>query len=110
MAITINIYYTGENGNAKLFAEEMISSGVVDEIKAEKGNIRYDYFFPMNDNNTILLIDSWESQEAIDIHHHSPMMSKIIALREKYSLTMRVERYLSDENGVPDKDKKFIKE
>ena len=35
MAITINIYYSGRNGNAKKFAEEMISSGVVDEIRAE---------------------------------------------------------------------------
>lgn len=31
MAITVNIYYTGKNGNAKKFAEEMISSGVVIE-------------------------------------------------------------------------------
>lgn len=38
MAITVNIYYRGENGNAKKFAEEMISSGVVDNIRAEKGN------------------------------------------------------------------------
>ena len=29
MAITVNIYYRGENGNAKRFAEEMISSGIV---------------------------------------------------------------------------------
>ncbi len=29
MAITVNIYYTGKNGNAKKFAEEMILSGVV---------------------------------------------------------------------------------
>lgn len=29
MAITINIYYTGLNGNARKFAEEMIAKGVV---------------------------------------------------------------------------------
>ena len=31
MSITINIYYKGENGNAKKFAREMISSGIVDK-------------------------------------------------------------------------------
>ncbi len=45
MAITVNIYYSGKNDNAKKFAEEMISSGTVDEIRSEKGNIRYEYFF-----------------------------------------------------------------
>ena len=49
MAVTVNIYYSGENGNARKFAEEMVSSGVADDIRAEAGNIRYEYFFPMED-------------------------------------------------------------
>ena len=36
MAFTINIYYTGSNGSAKKIAEEMISSGIVDEIRSKK--------------------------------------------------------------------------
>ena len=57
----------------------------------------------------ILLIDSWENQEAIDAHHTSPMMNTITKLREKYNLRMKVERYVSDK-GIPDTDKQFIKE
>ena len=109
MAITINIYYSGINGNAREFAEEMISSGIVDEIRAEKGNLKYEYFLPINDNETVLLIDSWESQQAIDTHHNSLMMQRIIDLREKYDLSMKVERYITDESGIPEKDKAFIK-
>lgn len=109
MAITVNIYYTGKNGNAVRFAEEMVSSGVVENIRAEKGNIRYEYFFPMDDKETVLLIDSWADQQAIDLHHASVMMGEIIRLRKKYGLTMKVERYVSDQSGIPDKDKKFIK-
>jgi len=110
MAITIHIYYTGKNDNARKFAEEMTSSGVVDAILAEEGNLKYEYFFPMNNNETVLLIDSWESQSALDKHHHSPMMQKIIELREKYDLHMKVERYISDVSGIPAKDAQFIKE
>lgn len=36
MSITVNIYYTGENGNARKFAEEMIQSGTVDKIRRRK--------------------------------------------------------------------------
>ena len=39
MAFTINIYYTGSNGSAKKFAEEMINSGIVDEIRSKRGNL-----------------------------------------------------------------------
>lgn len=38
------------------------------------------------------------------------MMAKITELREKYDLHMKVERYVSDETGVPEADKAFIKE
>lgn len=109
MAVTINIYYTGENGNARLFAEEMMKSGVVESIRAEEGNLRYEYFFPMDEIETVLLIDSWSSQSALDIHHASPMMAEIVRLREKYNLHMYVERYVSDEEGIPDKDKRYIR-
>lgn len=109
MAVTVNIYYNGVNGNAKKFAEEMVSSGVVDDIRAENGNLKYEYFFPMNDKETVLLIDSWKDQHSLDEHHESPMMAKIIELREKYDLHMRVERYVSDDMGLSEKDKAFIK-
>lgn len=110
MAITVNIYYSGKNGAARKFADEMISSGVVSNIRAESGNIKYEYFYPMDDAETVLLIDSWEDQHSIDMHHASPMMTQIIKLREKYDLHMKVERYRSDEAGIPETDKTFIKE
>lgn len=109
MAITVNIYYSGKGESAKSFAEEMHSRGLVEEIRSDPGNLKYEYFFPMDDPETVLLIDSWENQKALDRHHAKPLMREIISLREKYDLHMRVERYVSDDLGVPDKDKEFIK-
>ena len=106
--ITVNLYYSGVNGNARKFAEEMESSGTADKIRAEKGNVRYEYFFPMKDSETVLLIDAWESQEAIDVHHASPMMKTIVELREKYDLHMRAERYVSDD--MPTSDEELIRD
>ena len=107
--ITVNLYYTGTNGSARAFAEEMVQTGVVTAIRAEDGNLRYEYFFPMDDPETVLLIDQWRDQEAIDVHPASPMMGKIAALREKYDLHMKVERFVSEDAGLPEKDLKFIK-
>ena len=95
MSITVNIYYTGKNGAAAKFAEEMTRSGIADAIRAEEGNIRYEYFFPKDDPETVLLIDSWYDQEALNVHHRSALMSRITELREKYDLHMKVERFIS---------------
>lgn len=82
MSITINIYYTGHDGSARKFAEEMVSSGIVkdvrneegkdvrneegNDVRNEEGNERYDYFFPLDDPQTVLLIDRWRDQQALD--------------------------------------------
>ncbi|MBQ9825708.1 MAG: hypothetical protein IJM61_00830 [Firmicutes bacterium] len=57
--ITVNIYYTGRNGSACAFTEEMVA--------------------------------------------------RIAALRGKYDLHMKVERFDSSGNGIPEKDREFIR-
>ena len=95
MSIAMNLYYTGQDDNAHRFVEE--------------GNLKYEYFFSTSDPHTVLLIDIWESQEALDAHHASPHMAEIIKLREKYNLHMRAERFVSDVNGIPDTDSSFLR-
>ena len=107
MSFTINIYYKGQNGSARKFAQEMISSGIVDEIRNKEGNLRYEYFEPLDDEETILLIDSWKDQESLDKHHESETMNKIAELRNKYDLHMKVEKYILEDNN--NQDEKYIR-
>lgn len=106
MSITVNLYYTGVNGSARRFAEEMTSSGIVDAVRSEEGNERYEYFFSMDDPETVLLIDRWKDQSAIDFHHKSPMMTQIAQLRDKYKLHLRVERYIDEVSSRSNKTNK----
>ena len=105
--ITVNLYYKGQNGSARAFALEMESTGIADAIRKEEGNLRYQYFVPLDDPETVLLMDAWKDQAAIDEHHASPMMKQLAELREKYDLHMTVERFVSDEY---DADRRFIRE
>ena len=105
--ITVNLRYTGKDGAARAFAGEMTASGAVAAIREEPGNLRYEYFLSLDDPETVLLIDSWADQAAIDAHHASPMMQTIAALREKYDLHMTVERFV--DAGENPADARFIR-
>lgn len=107
MAITVNLRYTGTSGSALAFAREMTGSGTVAKIRAEEGNLRYEYYQSLDDPETVLLIDSWRDQKAIDGHHASPMMQTIAVLRDKYDLHMTVERYVNAE--LPEGEDRFIR-
>ncbi|MBR0385039.1 MAG: antibiotic biosynthesis monooxygenase [Erysipelotrichaceae bacterium] len=107
MSITVNIRYRGKDGSAMRFAREMTEKGYVEEIRSRKGNERYEYYQSLDDPETVLLIDRWRDQEAIDRHHASPLMGKIAELREKYDLHMTVDRFTDD--ILPDSDSSFIR-
>lgn len=109
MSLTVNLFYTGKDGSARAFAQEMIDSGTVAAIRAEDGNERYDYFQSLDDPETVLLIDQWRDQEAIDAHHASAMMATLAKLREKYDLHMQVRRYVDDDT-MPESDQGFIRQ
>ncbi len=90
--ITINIRYSGENGNARKYVEEMEKSGIAEKIRNIEGCIRYEYFFPANNSEGVLLIDEWADQSALNRYHNSPVMQEAAALREKYQLGDRQVR------------------
>ena len=85
----------------------MTASGTVDAIRAEAGNLRYEYYQSFDDPETVLLIDQWQDQAAIDAHHASPMMATITMLREKHDLHITVEQFLSAQENEP--DRRFIR-
>ena len=107
MAITVNLRYKGKDGNARSFAEKMMSGGTVAAIRAEAGNLRYEYYQSLEDPETVLLVDSWVDQAAIDAHHASPMMATIATLREKYDLHLTVERFV--DVGENEADRRFVR-
>ncbi len=109
MSIVMHLYYTGTGGSARRFAEEMTAGGTVQAIRAEDGNEQYAYFFPMEDAETVLLIDAWRDQKALDAHHASPMMAQIARLRDAYDLHMRAERCQTAEQPAPAGDAAFLR-
>ena len=47
ISLVVNLYYTGNNGSAQKFVEEMESSGIADAIRKEEGNEKNDYLLVM---------------------------------------------------------------
>lgn len=107
MSLTMILSYTGKNGSAQKYAKEMESSGIADRIRQQPGNLRYEYLQPLNDPETIVLIDTWKDQVALDADHDSPMMKELAQLRDKYDLHMKAERYVSE--ALPKQDQGFLR-
>ena len=104
--ITMLIYYRGTQGAAGSFVTQMEAEGIAGDIRREPGCVRYEYFQPLSEPGTILLLDTWKDQAALDAHHASPMMKRLAELREIFDLKMTAEKYVSVDIGD---DSKFIR-
>lgn len=70
--------------------------GYCGKVRNEKGNLGYEYFFSQKDEETVLLVDKWADEGAIDVHHKSEMMKEIARLRDKYKLRLKVEKFIKE--------------
>lgn len=108
MPLIVLLTYTGRGEAAKNFAQEMEANGIAATIRQRPGNLKYDYFQPLSQPESILLIDIWENQAALDEHHHSPQMQSILDLRAKYDLEVKAERFTTMTDAIPEIDQKYL--
>ena len=108
-------YFSVTNNTKKLanYAKDYLNSDIFEIVPTQEytsADIDYNSDCranrEQNDDETVLLVDSWINQEALDKHHELPLMNKIKELRDKYDLHMEVEKY---QPIIDDKDKKYIR-
>ena len=85
-----------DEGHESPEVRDMEESGAASLIRREDGNERYEYFYSATDRETVMLVDQWRDQDAINVHENSLMKKDVLALRKEYGLSMRIERYYSE--------------
>lgn len=81
---TLLVKFDCRQGKREAFIEKVKSSGILAEIRAEDGCIKYDYYFAEKDSNEILLIEQWKSKQHQQIHINRPHMVKLREFKGDY--------------------------
>ena len=63
---------------------------LADITRKEQGCLRYDYFYPVDSENTLFLWEQWESAQYQEKHTKQPHFALIGKLKEKYSASSSV--------------------
>ena len=82
----LNIYvkYTAKEGCREKFLREIVEQGILTAIRNEDGCIMYDYYLSAQDENVVLLLEQWVSEEHQRIHMQQPHMKTLMELKDKY--------------------------
>ena len=77
-------YYFKNNEDRDKFYKEAKDAGIISASKNEPGNIRYDYYIPMDADGEIYLLEQWSDQEVLDFHCAAEHFAKLQGIKAKY--------------------------
>ena len=65
----------------------------LEECRQEKGNISYDYYFPIDSENDVLAVELWEAREFWDVHKTTPHVAQFQDIKKTYVTGMQPASY-----------------
>lgn len=72
------------------YLEEVRSQGIMEKSRAEDGCIRYEYFYPVDQDNCLFLWEQWESREHQKAHTETEHFAVLAGLKEKYGAETQI--------------------
>lgn len=86
------VTYTVKPGTGEKFYQELIDTKVIEQTLENPGCIRYDFYIPMEDENTVYLTEFWENDEALKVHQAQPYRKTHAEIKAKYCLNVEVKQ------------------
>ena len=89
----ILVTYTIEPGKREAFVDEIVSSGLLEQIRHEKGCLSYDYYSSDQEEEILLLVEKWDSVKHQRIHMQQPHMEQLKKIKDRYVRDTKLERF-----------------
>lgn len=92
MNIVLCVSYKAKPGMREAFLQEIESLEIQQKVEREEGCIRYEYYRSVQDEDELLLVEKWESEEYQAEHVKQPHMAALRELKEQYVVSTHVEK------------------
>ena len=85
--ILLRVSYHARPGERDKFVQALLDEGIPAATRQEPGNVAYDFSCPIDEPDTVYLVEQWESMEALGVHSKQPMFQRLGALRAELGVT-----------------------
>lgn len=91
--LLIHVVYNIKEGKRAEFFRKVEESGIIAASRQEPGNLSYDYYYPINDKNSVLLIESWTDSTAQAAHGKTEQYKKLSELKKEYVEEVTINKF-----------------
>lgn len=91
--LTWNVMYHTKPGQREAFYNALCELGVRANSQGEDGNVQYDYFFSAQDDDALLLVETWTEPALQAAHCQTELFAKLQALKEQYADNVTIDKF-----------------
>jgi quinol monooxygenase YgiN len=91
--IIVNVLYKIKPGERTAFLAACSEIGLLEHTNEEKGNITYDYYFPVSDENAVFCAELWEDADAFKAHRSTPHVEKFQDVKRRYVVDAEIRLF-----------------
>jgi quinol monooxygenase YgiN len=91
--IYVFVSYRCKPGKRDEFYNEIRKRGIGAKSRAEEGNSRYEYFFSMEEPDSLLLAEEWKDAESLAAHAGTAHFKELQALKGEYLEKTEINRH-----------------
>ena len=92
--LLIHVTYQAKHGRGRAFVDAIVKQGLRDKILAEDGCLRYDYYLASDNDDTVLLVEQWQTPAHQSAHMAQAHMKTLLGLKNREILSTDVQKYL----------------
>ncbi len=91
--IVLNVTYRCKPDMRDAFLERIMAEGIDEACRAEKGNLNFDYYYPADGGDELLLVEKWQDAAVLKSHGETPHFARLGAIKPDYVIDTVVERF-----------------
>lgn len=93
--LLMQVIYRVKEGKRDEFIQKVKEAGIMTASKQEPGNLLYDYYYPTDDNNNVLLIEAWTNTKTQVAHTNTEHFNKLSEIKKEYVEAVHIKKYNS---------------
>lgn len=89
----VEVHYFLKPGMRDKFYKAVLEQGIAAASRAEEGNEKYEYYFSPDNEDELLLLEIWKSEEAVHLHGQTEHFARLGELKKEYVTETVIHRY-----------------
>ena len=90
--LKLSVNYFAKPGRRAEFLRRVVEEGILTAIRREEGCLRYDYYLSCQNEDEILLLEAWDTDEHQRIHMEQEHMKRLRTIKDECIAETKLNR------------------